>query len=170
MYAIKHNTQSFRWVPDDYVPAADEAVTPTAPVFTSPDQVWDQTASSVVVSLDKTKEIMWAKIKTERDRRKLTGGYQAAGKWFHSDEFSRSQQLGLVALGANMPAGIQWKTMDGTFVEMTPTLAQQILSAAAANDIAIFTAAENHKVTMEASANPASYGFSTGWPAMYTPA
>lgn len=119
---------------------------------------------------DEIKADMWIKIKAERDRRKLTGGYQAAGKWFHSDAFSRSQQLGLVALDTNMPAGIQWKTMDGSFVGMTPTLAQQILSAAAGNDIAIFTAAENHKVAMEASANPSSYDFSTGWPAMYQPA
>lgn len=108
---------------------------------------------------------IWEAIKAERDRRADTGGYLAGGKWFHSDQKSRSQQLGLVLLGASIPAGLQWKTMDGSFIEMTPALAQQILGAAAASDIAIFTAAEMHKAAMEASAEPAAYDFSGGWPA-----
>jgi hypothetical protein len=75
--------------------------------------------------------------------------------------------MGLVLLGANIPAGTRWKTMDGSFVDMTPALASQIFAAAAANDIAIFSAAEAHKAAMEASANPAAYDFSAGWPAMF---
>lgn len=108
---------------------------------------------------------IWEAIKAERDRRADTGGYRVAGKWFHSDQKSRNQQLGLVLLGANIPAGLQWKTMDGSFIEMTPALAQQILGAAAASDIALFTAAETHRATMEASAAPPAYDFSGGWPA-----
>lgn len=107
---------------------------------------------------------IWSRIKTERDRRTEHGGYAAAGKWFHSDQKSRSQQLGLVLLGANIPAGLQWKTMDGSFVEMTQQLAGQILAAAAASDHAIFAAAEEHREAMERSADPASYDYSTGWP------
>lgn len=109
----------------------------------------------------------WEAIKAERDRRTEQGGYKAANKWFHSDQKSRSQQLGLVLLGANIPAGLQWKTMDGSFVTMTQTLAQQILGAGAASDQAIFAAAEAHKTAMEASADPASYDFSAGWPATF---
>lgn len=88
-------------------------------------------------------------------------------KWFHSDQKSRSQQLGLVLLGASIPAGLQWKTMDGTFVTMTQTLAQQVLAAAAASDQAIFAAAEAHRQAMESSADPAAYDFSTGWPKVF---
>jgi hypothetical protein len=70
-------------------------------------------------------------------------------------------------LGANIPDGLQWKTMDGSFVTMTQALAQQILAAGAASDQAIFAAAEAHKAAMEASEDPASYDYSTGWPATF---
>ena len=110
---------------------------------------------------------IWEKIKAERDRRTEQGGYKAGTKWFHSDQKSRSQQLGLVLIGANIPANLQWKTMDGSFVTMTQTLAQQVLAAAAASDQAIFAAAEAHRQAMEASADPAAYDFSTGWPKVF---
>lgn len=109
----------------------------------------------------------WERIKTERDRRIQQGGYKAGTKWYHSDTFSRTQQMGLVMLGANIPANTPWKTMDGSFVVMTQTLAGQIFGTAAASDIAIFTAAEVHKAAMEASADPAAYSFTGGWPAIY---
>jgi hypothetical protein len=57
--------------------------------------------------------------------------------------------------------------LDGSFVAMTPTLAAQIFNAAAAQDQAIFSKAEEHRVAMEASADPAVYDFSGGWPAAY---
>lgn len=110
---------------------------------------------------------MWEAIKGERDRRIQTGGYKVGAKWFHSDTFSRTQQMGLVMLGAGIPANTPWKTMDGTTVTMTQTLAGQIFATAAASDIAIFAAAEAHKAAMEASADPASYDFSAGWPAIF---
>ena len=109
----------------------------------------------------------WDSIKAERDRRTEQGGYKVGTKWFHSDQKSRSQQLGLVLLGVSIPANLQWKTMDGSFVTMTQTLAQQILAAGAPSDQAIFAAAETHKAAMEASADPASYDFSAGWPATF---
>lgn len=109
----------------------------------------------------------WLRIKVERDRRTDQGGYKVGTKWFHSDQKSRSQQLGLVLLGASIPAVLQWKTMDGSFVTMTQTLAQQILAAGAASDQAIFAAAETHKAAMEASADPSAYDFSGGWPATF---
>lgn len=109
------------------------------------------------------KAAKWDAIKTERDRRKA-GGVKVGVKWFHSDDASRIQQVGLVMMGASIPANTQWKTMDGSFVTMTQTLAGQIFQASAANDMAIFAATEAHKAAMEASADPASYDFSTGWP------
>lgn len=111
-------------------------------------------------------EQVWSRIKSERDRRKSLG-VLADGNWFHSDADSRIQQMGLVMMGGTMPAGIQWKTMSGTFVEMTPTLAGQIFAATAALDQAIFAAAETHRAAMEASPVPADYDFSGGWPATF---
>lgn len=106
----------------------------------------------------------WDTIKAERDRRKSQGGVKVGTKWFHSDDASRIQQIGLVMMGASIPSNLEWKTMDGSFVTMTQTLAGQIFQASAANDMTIFAAAEAHRVAMEASADPASYDFSTGWP------
>lgn len=117
--------------------------------------------------LAQLKAAKWEAIKAERDRRTDQGGYKVGTKWFHSDQKSRSQQLGLVLLGTNIPANLQWKTMDGSFVTMTQTLAQQVLAAAAASDQAIFAAAEAHRQAMEASADPAAYDFSTGWPKVF---
>lgn len=110
---------------------------------------------------------IWERIKAERDRRKENGGYPAVGKWFHSDVYSRTQILALVQLGANLPTDIQWKTMDGTFLLLTPTAVGQMFQAAISQDNATFKAAEVHRVAMEASADPASYDYSTGWPAIY---
>ena len=110
---------------------------------------------------------VWLRIKAERDRRTENGGFQVGGKWFHSDQKSRSQQLGLVLLGASIPAGLQWKTMDGSFVTMTPALAQQILVSATASDQAIFSVAEAHRAALESCADPASYDYSGNWPKVF---
>lgn len=103
-------------------------------------------------------------IKAERDRRIQAGGYMVGSHWFHSDTFSRTQQMGLVMLGAALPAGVEWKTMGGAKVLMTQALAQQIFATAAASDIAIFAAAEAHMAAMLASADAATYDFAGGWP------
>ena len=102
-------------------------------------------------------------IKSERDRRKQLGCTVGPHR-FHSDDPSRIQQLGLVMMGAGMPAGIKWKTMDGTFADMTPTLAAQIFQAQAARDMALFSACETHIAKARAAVDPLSYDYSAGWP------
>ena len=130
----------------------------------SPYHDWNGTAW---VAGEAAKSAMWDAIKAERDSRTENGGYLVGAKWFHSDQKSRSQQLGLVLLGTGIPAGLQWKTMDGSFVPMTPTLAGQILVTAASSDQAIFAVAETHKAAMESCANPVSYDYRVGWPKGY---
>lgn len=108
----------------------------------------------------------WDDIKRERDRRTQQGGYQVAGKWYHSDTFSRTQQMGLVMMGAGIPGGLQWKTMDGSFVTMTQTLAGQVFAAAAASDAALFARAEQIKAAMDA--DPGNFNLaSQTWPAVF---
>ena len=114
------------------------------------------------------KVAMAERIKAERDRRRQVSGYLVAGKWFHSDDYSKSQQMGLVMLGANLPA-VQWKTMDGTFIAMTPALAQQVFAAAVAFDAAVFARCEAHLTAMKAAPDAAAYDFSGGWPAAFAP-
>jgi len=116
--------------------------------------------------LQSTKEAMWQYIKHMRDTR-LNSGFLCAGKFWHSDNESRIKYLGLLMLGANMPNTIYWKTMDGSFVQMTPTLAQQIFVTAAAWDTATFVNAETHKTAMQASSDPINYNFTTNWPPIF---
>lgn len=111
---------------------------------------------------------MWGQIKAIRDRKTQAGGYATGGKWYHSDTFSRTQQMGLVMMGAGVPA-VQWKTMDGTFVTMTQTLAGQIFAAAAAQDQAMFVHAEALHASVDASETPTEIDINAGWPATYQP-
>lgn len=94
----------------------------------------------------------WEWVKRERDARKLRCGYKVGTKWFHSDAISRDQQLGLVIAGGAglLPPNLQWKTMDGSFVAMTATLAQQVFAAAMASDMAHHAVAETAKAALEA--------------------
>jgi len=121
-------------------------------------------------TLDELKADAWDAIKAMRDKHIQSGGYKVAEKWFHSDAFSRTQQIGLVMLGSNIPAGLQWKTMDGSFVLMTQILAQQIFSAAAQQDTSIFSNAESHRAAingMTTSDEIATYDITTGWPEVF---
>lgn len=107
----------------------------------------------------------WMRIKARRDAQKA-GGTAVAGKWYHSDADSRIQQLGLVMMGAGVPA-VPWKTMDGSFVPMTQALASQIFQATAASDMALFAHAESLRVAVDAAADPDSIDISAGWPATF---
>ena len=118
------------------------------------------------------KEKIWVEIEAERDKRTKTGGYKCTtsdgvSKWFHSDSFSRTQQIALAQLCDSLPADLQWKTMDGSFVTMTKELANLIVVCAALSDQAIFDVAEQHKVNAFKLADPATYDYSGGWPKVF---
>ena len=109
---------------------------------------------------------IWERIKAKRDQLK-DSGVKVGAKWFHSDPDSRIQQLGLVMMGASVPP-VQWKTMDGSFVQMSQTLAGQIFSATAASDMALFSHAETLRAQVEASADPGAVNIGAGWPETFT--
>ena len=118
--------------------------------------------------LSMQRDVVWAAIQEERTRRQNGGVFIASvNKWFHSDQTSRIQQLGLVMMGTNLPANINWKTMDGSFIIMTPAIALSIFNAAATLDMTAFAVAEQHRANMMASPTPLTYNFSGFWPAIY---
>lgn len=121
-------------------------------------------------TLAQRRDMVWEAIKARRDELSDTGGYKVpvdgVDKWFHSDVKSKLQQVALKDMGASVPA-VAWKTMDGSFVTMTPALAAAVFQAGAAQDMAIFAAAEAHRAAMQLSGAPESYDFSGGWPAVY---
>lgn len=113
------------------------------------------------------RDVVWRQIQAERDRRKYNG-VKVGGNWFHTDDPSRIQQIGLVMMGQSLPP-IQWKTLGGNFVIMTPTLAMQIFQATAQQDVTLFAIAEQHRAQMNQLQFPNLYDFSTGWPETYSP-
>lgn len=119
-------------------------------------------------AIDVARTEMWRRIQASRDAR-AAGGVKVGDNWFHSNDTSRIQQIALVMFGVNMPPGIMWKTMQGTFVPMTPALASAIFQSIAGQDQAIFGKAEYHRQMMIATQpdNPYAYDFSVGWPQTY---
>lgn len=119
--------------------------------------------------LSTTRTVKWKEIQDERDRRK-SGGVLVGANWFHSDDTSRIQFIGLMLYGANLPAGIMWKTMAGDFVEMTAGIVQSIFGTIAQKDAAIFSVAEQRKAIINSMQDPSGYdhlGGSPVWPAVY---
>lgn len=126
----------------------------------------DGTYAATPRPLDQVTGPVWGQIKAKRDQVK-EGGVLVAGKWIHTDQASRIQHLGLTMFGASIPPKLQWKTMDGSFVLMTQSLASQVLQAVAALDMAAFAVSEQHRAAMELAPNPFEYDFSVGWPQTY---
>lgn len=125
-----------------------------------------------------TTDEVWAAIKAERDRR-YEAGCLVAGKWWHSDIKSRVKWERKLSRAAAMaddePYAIggrveAWKTMDGTFVDLTAGLIRRVADAFEIHDAQIFAAAEAHRAAMEASHDPAHYDYRTGWPLVYVEA
>lgn len=112
-------------------------------------------------------ESVWTKIKAIRDEKITNGGHCVDGKWYHSDTVSRSQQTGLYLMGEGVPAGLMWKTMDGSFVEMTPVLAKKIFFAAAGQDSALFQYAESLRQQVKESNDPEQVDIVNNWPTTF---
>lgn len=138
--------------------------------FTAEEEAFADLEEAAATALPLRQASVWEQIKAHRDRLSDTGGYlvtvSGVSKWFHSDAKSKTQQLGLLISGAAVPP-VPWKTMDGSFVTMSQAWAAAIFAAAAAQDIAIFGAAEVHKAAMLAADDPTAYNWRSGWPATY---
>ncbi len=124
---------------------------------------------------------IWERIKAERKHRK-SGGVKvkvgSSNKWFHSDADSRIQHLGLKDKARDLIAGggqmtdkltilgqsVKWKTMDGSFVDVSAQVAFDIVAAAGDLDAQLFAAAQAHQAALQANSDPAHNDFSTGWP------
>jgi hypothetical protein len=109
-------------------------------------------------------DTIWQNISKERDRRSLEGGVKFGDVWFHTNAVSRAKYTNIVL---TEPASTEWKAMGGKWVVMGPTMARDVLLAIAANDLAIFEAAQAHRKALEASPNPERYDWYGGWPATY---
>lgn len=120
----------------------------------------------------------------ERKRRWRAGfPVQIGGvtKWFHSDEFSLAQHLGLkdkardvLAAGGAMSDSINiagqpvyWSTMDGSQVAITAQVAFDLVSGAGLQQALVFAASQAHKAAINAAEDLSNYDVSANWPAVF---
>lgn len=94
---------------------------------------------------------------------KFVGGVKIGANWHRSDSNSRSELLALLQLTA-IPKGLKHETWDGVSIDMTDTVAKQILQAIANNDAMCTFNFNSHRKALLQSANPGDYDISTGWP------
>jgi hypothetical protein len=106
-----------------------------------------------------------AAIRAERDRRKFNGVLVSA-KWIHTDTYSRTQWMGMVMMGASVPA-IEWTTMDGTSITTSQALAGAVFQGTATLDATLFAYAKSLIAQVDASSDPTSVDITTGWPATF---
>ena len=110
---------------------------------------------------------MWERIKAKRYDNLRHGVYvKSAGKWFHTDDNSRTQYIALAVM-PRLPEKLPWKTMDNSFVNMTKALLGELMEQMLIDEQADFANAERHKAAMEKVEHPLEYDYSDGWTASY---
>ena len=115
----------------------------------------------------KTQEQIWELIKQKRHDNTRGGTFiKSIGKWFHTDDSSRTQYLALQLL-PQLPPDLAWKCMDNTFVKLNKELLTEIAMTILQEEQADFANAEKHRLLMLQSDDPLNYDYSTGWSATY---
>lgn len=112
----------------------------------------------------------------------LAGGYQYNGHWYYSDIPAKIELLGLQnkAIIQMINAGnlddyividgtnTQIKTIDNGYMELTFNDALNIALAGEVQTKRTYERAAIHKALLDASSDPDSYNWHTGWPETYT--
>ncbi|WP_304673868.1 DUF4376 domain-containing protein [Neisseria polysaccharea] len=110
---------------------------------------------------------VWEKIKQKRHENLRGGVYvESVGKWFHNTDEARQQYTFMRTL-PQLPPDLQWKTMDGGFVNLTRSLLDELSLKLLADEQQDFANAERHRVLMEQSDDPEHYDYSDGWTENY---
>lgn len=113
---------------------------------------------------------MWERIKAKRYDNLRHGVYiKSVGKWFQTDDATRLQYLALAleSVTGGFKKPINWKTMDNSFLMLTPELLREIMQAMHDDEQADFANAERHKAAMLKAENPLKYDYSDGWAANF---
>lgn len=113
---------------------------------------------------------MWERIKAKRYDNLRHGVYiKSVGKWFQTDDATRLQYLALAleSVTGGFKKPINWKTMDNSFLQLTPDLLREIMQTMHDNEQADFANAEKHKAAMLKAEHPLEYDYSDGWTANF---
>ena len=113
---------------------------------------------------------MWERIKAKRYDNLRHGVYaKSVGKWFQTDDATRLQYLALAleSVTGGFKKPINWKTMDNSFLMLTPELLREIMQTMHDDEEADFINAERHKAAMLKAEHPLEYDYSDGWTANF---
>ena len=140
-------------------------------------QTWDAKAKAWVLPPDvaarlkaEQQDEMWEQIKAKRYDNLRHGVFvKSVGKWFQTDDATRLQYLALAleSVTGGFKKPINWKTMDNSFLMLTPELLREIMQTMHDDEEADFINAEKHKAAMLKAKNPLEYDYSDGWAASY---
>ena len=133
--------------------------------FNTDTKLWVEDADLKAKYLERVRNDVWEKIKVKRTESVETGVYHPKlQKWFHTDvEAQRNYALLGHAINSPLYQPKRWKTMDGTFIEMTKEVFQDVLALALKKADDDYRNAEIHKAKLMQSNDPLAYDFSTGW-------
>lgn len=137
--------------------------------FNTDTKSWEIDESKREEYLARAREEVWEKIKQKRSESIDTGVYHPRlQKWFHTDaEAQRNYSLLGHAISSALYKPKRWKTMDGTFIEMTREVFQDIIALALGKADEDYKNAEIHKAKLMQSTDPLAYDYSTGWSPAY---
>ncbi|WP_455027225.1 DUF4376 domain-containing protein [Neisseria elongata] len=140
-------------------------------------QTWDAKAKSWVLPpavaaqiKEQQQDEMWERIKDKRYDNLRHGVYaKSVGKWFQTDDATRLQYLALAleSVTGGFKKPVNWKTMDNSFLMLTPELLREIMQTMHDDEQADFANAEKHKAAMLKAENPLEYDYSGGWTANF---
>ena len=150
----------------------DLSVTPPRPsaLHTWDGKTWVLDKAAAQARKTAQQDEMWERIKAKRYDNLRHGVYiKSVGKWFQTDDATRLQYLALalenVTGGFKKP--INWKTMDNSFLMLTPELLREIMQTMHDDEQADFINAEKHKAAMLKAEHPLEYDYSDGWTANF---
>ena len=122
------------------------------------------------LNLEKVYEKKWEEIKEIRTFKMNDGVFlQSIGKWFHTDLYSKQQIQSLVVaniIGVYKTAA--WKTLDNTYVQLTPMLLLQVFGAMLENESRLFAIGKLHYESLYTSNDPVNYDPASQWPTTFS--
>ena len=122
------------------------------------------------LNLEKIYKEKWEQIKEIRTFKMNDGVLlQSIGKWFHTDPDSKQQIHAMVTSNViGMYKTTAWKTLDNTYVQLTPLLLLQVFGAMLENEARLFEIGKLHYGMLHTSQDPANYDPTSQWPTTFS--
>ena len=112
----------------------------------------------------------WEQIKEVRTFKMGDGVLlQSIGKWFHTDLYSKQQIHAMVTANTiGLYQAVSWKTLDNSYVQLTPTLLLQVFGAMLENEARLFEVGRVHYEALHTSNDPVNYDVTNMWPSTFS--